>query len=131
MFVNSDMHYLDQYTYIQPMYFALKMFTQQPDMLLEEDAVPHDLESFRLRRGAAVHSVVQVRNLFTQEQKVSLRLVMRFIDEALGVTERQLCDFLADGKYGSPPTPELWEKMQHCQLTNLLSEACFTDIDDT
>ena len=111
MFVNSDMHYLDQYTYIQPMYFALKTFTQ-PDMLLEEDAVPHDLESFRLRKRAAVDSVVQVRNLLTQEQKVSLRPVMRCLaEELVGVTERQLCDFLADGKYGSPPTPELWEKM--------------------
>ena len=48
MLVNSDMHYLDQYTYMQPMYFALKELTQQPDMLLEEEAVPHDLESFCL-----------------------------------------------------------------------------------
>ena len=101
-------------------------------MLLEEDAVPHDVESFRLRKGAAVDSVVQVRNLLTQEQKVSLRPVMRCLaEELVGVTERQLCDFLADGKYGSPPTPELWEKTQHCQLTNLLREACFADLDYT
>ena len=132
MFVKSDIHYLDQYTYIQPMYFALKKLTQQPDMLLEEDAVPHDVESFRLRKGAAVDSVVQVRILLTQEQKVSLRPVMRCLaEELVGVTERQLCDFLADGKYGSPPTPELREKMQHCQLTNLLGEACFADLDYT
>ena len=101
-------------------------------MLLEEDAVPHDIESFCLRKGAAVDSVVQVSNLLTQEQKVSLRPVMRCLaEELVGVTERQLCDFLADGKCGSPPTPEFREKMQHCQLTNLLREACFADLDCT
>ena len=43
----------------------------------------------------------------------------------------ELSDFLADGKYGSSPTDELRDKMQHCQLTNLLGEACFADLDYT
>ena len=100
MFVKSDMHYLDQYTCTQPKYFALKELTQQPDMLLEEDAIPHDLESFRLRKGTAVDSVVQVRNLLTQEQKVSLRPMIRCLaEELVDVTERQLSNFLADGNW--------------------------------
>ena len=45
--------------------------------------------------------------------------------------ERQLADFLPGGKYGSAPTEEDRQRMAHCQLTNLVDEVCFADLDYT
>ena len=52
-------------------------------------------------------------------------LAKHFVD----VMDRQLTDFLPFGKYGSAPMDESRQRMQHCQLTNLLGEACFADLD--
>ena len=43
--------------------------------------------------------------------------------------ERQLADFLPDGKYGADPSPELQEQMKHCKLTNLLGKYVFGDVE--
>ena len=50
-------------------------------------------------------------------------------EEFVLVIERQLSDFLPDGKYGMPPSDEDRQRMSHCQLTNLVGEACFADLD--
>ena len=48
--INSDIHYLDQYLFIQPLYFFLKEMIEHPDILLgETDSVPAEIENFRLR----------------------------------------------------------------------------------
>ena len=45
------------------------------------------------------------------------------------VVERQLDDFLPDGKYGQHASSELRESMAHCKVTNVLSEYEFGDLD--
>ena len=47
-------------------------------------------------------------------------------EEFVLVVKCQLSDFLPDGKYGMPPSGQ---RMSHCQLTNLVGEACFVDMD--
>lgn len=55
--------------------------------------------------------------------------VCTLMKEFEAVTKRQLADFLPGGPYAEPATPEQWEAMKHCQLNNLLGEACLGDLD--
>ena len=45
------------------------------------------------------------------------------------VTERQLADFLPNGRYHNVEDPDLWEKLEHSHITNLVAEECFADLD--
>ena len=49
--------------------------------------------------------------------------------ELLAVTQRQLADFLVDGKFGHAPTKEDKAILSHCPLTNLIGENAFGDMD--
>ena len=133
--INSDIHYLDQYSYIQPPYFFLKEMIEHPDLLLgDTDSVPAEIESFRLRspRTPTTDKVLQFRQVALATDKDLLLHVMKVLAKHfVDVMDCQLADFLPFGKYGSAPTDELRQRMQHCQLTNLLGEACFADLDDS
>ena len=132
IFVRSDIHYLDQRTFIQPMHAVLQEMRQHPDMLLQECDIPEELQTVRLRNQVVVDSVLHARDNLMEDDKVLLQQVMKALAaNFLIVTERQLVDFLPDGKYGQEPTPEKREEMAHCQLTNLVGEACFADLDFT
>ncbi|KAL8606488.1 hypothetical protein ACOMHN_037719 [Nucella lapillus] len=63
----SDIHYLDQYTFIQPMYFILKEMKQHPDIPLDEEAIPYEVESHHLRHEPAVDAVLQASRNFVTE----------------------------------------------------------------
>ena len=133
--INSDIHYLDQYSYIQPPYFFLKEMIEHPDLLIgNTDSVPAEIESFRLRSPwtHTTDKVLQFREVALATDKDLLLHVMKVLAKHfVDVMDCQLADFLPFGKYGSAPTDELRQRMQHCQLTNLLGEACFTDLDDS
>ena len=124
--INSDIHYLDQYSYIQPLYFFLKEMIEHPDLLLgDTDSVPAEIESFRLRspRTPTTDKVLQFRQVALATDKDLLLHVMKVLAKHfVDVMDRQLADFLPFGKYGSAPTDELRQRMQHCQLTNLLGK---------
>ena len=124
--INSDIHYLDQYSYIQPLYFFLKEMIEHPDLLLgDTDSVPAEIESFRLRspRTPTTDKVLQFRQVALATDKDLLLHVMKVLAKHfVDVMDHQLADFLPFGKYGSAPTDELRQRMQHCQLTNLLGK---------
>lgn len=130
IFVRSDVHYLDQRTFIQPMHIFLKDMCQHPEMLLQVEEVPHELESFRMRNLLSVDTVLLMRNTISPDDRCLLGKVMKSLaQEFVQVIERQLSDFLPDGKYGMPPSDQDRQRMAHCQLTNLIGEACFADMD--
>ena len=126
--VNSNIHYLDQFQFIQPMHSYLKELVQHPDLFMTD--VPYDLEVVRLQNSPVVDSVLHALASVEGSQKPLLLAVFKAVAEHfVQVVERQLADFLLDGKYGLPPSEEARQRMQHCQLTNLLGEACFADLD--
>ena len=131
--INSDIHYLDQYSFIQPLYFFLKEMIEHPDLLLADtDSVPAEIESFRLRspRTPTTDKVLQFRQVaLATDQDLLLHVMKVLAKHFVDVMDRQLADFLPFGKYGSAPMDESRQRMQHCQLTNLLGETCFADLD--
>lgn len=65
-----------------------------------------------------------------EESKVRVVSIMqRMCVNMLTVTERQLVDFLPGGRYHNVQDPELWDKMRHSKLTNLVGEEAFGDLD--
>jgi aubergine-like protein len=56
-------------------------------------------------------------------------ILQRLFQGFIAVTDRQLTDFLPEGKYHNIQDPERRQKMQHTQLTNLIGEACLGDLD--
>ncbi|KAK7489332.1 hypothetical protein BaRGS_00019440 [Batillaria attramentaria] len=126
--INSDMHYLDQFKFIQPMHDHMKEMVRHPELLLKD--VPDDLAAFRLQDH---HSpTISATMCFAQnaaDRPLLLGALSLLAEHFVMVIERQLADFLPDGKYGREPTPEDRDRMKHCQLTNLLGEACFADMD--
>ena len=130
IFVRSDMHYLDQHRFIQPMHSLLKEMCQHPEMLIQEEELPHEFDRFRVQNVLAVGAVLQFRKNISHDDRCLLVKVMKTLaEEFVLVIEHQLSDFLPDGKYGMPPSDKDRQRMSHCQLTNLLGEACFADLD--
>ena len=67
-----------------------------------------------------------------QEQIQLLEMVVKGLaGKFVIVLDQQLAVFLLDRKYGSPPTKVNQQHMAHCQLTNLVGEACFVELDCT
>lgn len=56
-------------------------------------------------------------------------ILQKLCGKFLQVTERQLTDFLPGGRYHNVQDLSTKERMAHCQLTNLIGEACFGDLD--
>ena len=131
--INSDIHYLDQYQFIQPLYVFVQQVEQQPEILLGDvDAISHNIESHRLRppQSPAAESVLGFRDTAKAIDVHLLLHVIKGLARHFRETfDRQLVDFLPDGKYGSAPDDQARKRMEHCQLTNLLGEACFADLD--
>ena len=70
------------------------------------------------------------RSLYAEPvDDVTLNAFKGLISGFRTVLERQLADFLPDGKYGADPSPELQEQMKHCKLTNLLGKYVFGDVE--
>ena len=132
IFVRSEIHYLDQYTFIQPMHEILKGMSEHPEMILQEGSIPDELNAFCIRNEPAAEAVCQAREELPQDHRHLLEMAIKGLAGEFVITlERQLADFLPGGKYGSAPTEEDRQRMAHCQLTNLVDEACFADQDYT
>ena len=132
IFVRSEIHYLDQYTFIQPMHEILKGMSEHPEMILQEGSIPDELKAFRIRNEPAAEAVCQAQEELPQDHRHLLEMVIKGLAREFVIAlERQLAGFLPGGKYGSAPTEEDRQRMAHCHLTNLVGEACFADLDYT
>ena len=54
--------------------------------------------------------------------------MLSILEEFAAVTRRQLSDFLPDGAYSAPATPEERQEMAHSKLNNVFGEACLGDL---
>ena len=122
--LQSDVNYADLHVYIQKMHKCFQQWSVDSSELLTLSCkgifdnfyvVNHVHES--LCSSGQTH------------QTVTLNLLKEFMKGFVTVTERQLNDFLPNGKYGQEASSELRESMAHCKVTNLLSEYEFGDLD--
>ena len=65
-----------------------------------------------------------------EETKQKVIIVIQKLSSDFNVVlNRQLSDFVPGGHYHAVTDPELRQKLAHSQITNLLGEACFGDLD--
>ena len=120
--LRGGVQYLDQYKYIQEMLRKFRLWANDASLLLSKDE-QGIFEEFGVPKDDIFAKLFD--NVDLQCKSVLENMMHSFIE----VTERQLVDFLTDGKYGKEPSDELREKMKHSKLTNLLSENEFGDLD--
>ena len=66
----------------------------------------------------------------SEETKQKVIIVIQKLSSDFNVVlNRQLADFVPGGHYHAVTDPELQQKLAHSQITNLLGEACFGDLD--
>ena len=122
--LQSNVHYLDQYKYIQAMLKKFQDWCQDGSELLKEGVC--------LFPEFAVKQDVVFGSLY-KEQESNSDLTKSVLEKIMGgfveVTKRQLNDFLEGGIYGSEPDDELRDKLKHCKVTNLVSEYEFGNLD--
>ena len=80
--------------------------------------------------GAPLNNRFHTLLQFDEDSRPKVQQAISAICQAfVEVTERQLCDFLPDGRYHAVQDPAVLAKMEHSHITNLLGEACFGDLD--
>ena len=66
----------------------------------------------------------------SEETKQKVIIVIQKLSSDFNVVlNQQLADFVPGGRYHAVTDPELRQKLAHSQITNLLGEACFGDLD--
>ena len=147
--LNSDVQYVDQYAFIQEMLGHFQDWSDDSTGLLSADgpaifsvnvpALDSENKNMRKKYDAVakfttdhLQKNVVYQSLFEEDlpgeavTKVALQKIMKSF---IICTERQLSDFLPDGKYGNEPTPEMRDLLKHCKVTNLVAENAFGDLD--
>lgn len=80
--------------------------------------------------GAPLNNRFHTLLHFDEDSRPKVQQAISAICQAfVEVTERQLCDFLPDGRYHAVQDPAVLAKMEYSHITNLLGEACFGDLD--
>lgn len=121
--LQGEVQYLDQYKYIQEMLKKFQLWADDASSLLSKDK-----EGIFEEFGVPKDEIFA--KLFADEIDLQCKGILEnMMHSFIEVTERQLADFLPDGKYGNEPDSDLREKLKHSKLTNLLSENEFGDLD--
>ena len=123
--LSSDVKYVDQHVYIQQMLKKFNEWSNDAAPLLEITC--HGVfDEFQIEHDEVWKSLYAEQGLDKRLTKLKLeKLVCAFVL----CTERQLVDFLPGGKFGETCSSEQRAAMQHCKLTNLVSENEFGDLD--
>ncbi|XP_066297065.1 uncharacterized protein [Branchiostoma lanceolatum] len=123
MIQSPKVHILDMYQYIQILYQHLEGLVEDASTLLEADtcALFPDFPPQESPVFASLYDSVE--DALTQEM---LEVVCA---SSLFVTEKQLGDFLEQGKYGKQATEVEKQQTKHARKSNLIGESDFGDFD--
>ncbi|XP_070213309.1 uncharacterized protein [Littorina saxatilis] len=124
--LGSRVHYLDFHMSVERMHAALRDWQQDASPLLRPDcqAVFPGIE-FR-------HNADILTSLLDMDdtKKEGVKCVLKKVCAGMVVvTERQLADFLHNGRYHNVQDQDLRHKLSHSHITNLVAEECFADLD--
>jgi hypothetical protein len=112
------------------MHDKLKEWSEDASDLMQPDSVL--FEDFRIPDNPTIGSLYTTQSAPTQSHpELDIKSILKKLASGfLVVVKRQLEHFLPEGRYHNiPEDSPLRTKMKHCQLTNLLGEACFGDLD--
>ncbi|KAL3881058.1 hypothetical protein ACJMK2_033254 [Sinanodonta woodiana] len=126
--LQSSIKYADVHVYIHKMTTGLRQLKEDPSDILDKNFTGIFNGKFR-QDSPTTDSVYSYFQSLKAESIVILKSALQDLFKSyLQVTERQLCDFLENGKY-----TELGRStdmsISHSPLTNLLGERCFGDLD--
>lgn len=101
-------------------------WTQDASPAFDADCVPLFPDIHFRHDGNILQSLLAVGD----EKKAAVTILLQKMCAGLvEVTERQLADFLPQGRYYDVQDMELRAKLQHSHITNLVSEENFADLD--
>lgn len=124
----GQIHYLDLYKYIQPIYARLLLWKETPSQLLdpEEESL---FAAFPSHKTSLLYrSAFEVPPQKKEDLAVSLGFIL---DGLLQTIDNQLPDFLPGGKYATKPTAEERDRIEEAQVTNMCCERFFGDLDSS
>ena len=127
LLVQSQVKYLHFHKYVQEMHHNLVNWSTDATPLLSGRNIS-SIPQFALN----VEDDCVFQSLCCQSDQVNTFLkesLQKLCAGIVIVIERQLVDFLPNGKYSEVADEALEQKMAHCKLTNLIGEACFGDLD--
>ena len=125
--LKGNVKYVDQHLYIQQMLKNFREWSNDATPLLQETCYGV-FDQFRIEHDE-VRSSLYVEQGVTVDAPLTKLTLEKLMSSFVLCTERQLNDFLPGGKFGETCSSEQRAAMQHCKLTNLVSENEFGDLD--
>ena len=123
---SGEVQYLELYKPIQAMYNHVRQWLENTDKLLDP-AEPPVFQAFPANTDAVYESVFTVaENLDIGLLKKSACALLQGIKKCC---EKQLADFLPEGKYGTQPSQEDLKNTANSHTTNLSCERHFGSLD--
>ncbi|KAK2147620.1 hypothetical protein LSH36_544g05064 [Paralvinella palmiformis] len=125
--LGQKIHYLDFYKYVEKLHCLLSEFAHDSSPAFLPDFVPLHNEHFNIPDKDILLYLLDL----SEEQRTEVKVILQELCIGLViVTERQLADFLPEGRYHRVPgNNPLRGKMKHSHLTNLIGEQMFGDLD--
>ena len=112
------MHYLDFYIHVERLHQLLEEWQEDAAPALQENCPPtFPAVDFQPDRNI----LLSLLAIADEKKRTVKSLLEKACRALLSVTERQLSDFLPGGRYHSVHDPELRQKLNHSQTTNLIS----------
>ena len=122
--LGSRTHYLDFYKHVVQMKDQLDQWSQNGSTIFSAELPP--LFGQQMQDCASFRAAIQVAET-TKQQIISI--YQSLCGELITVVDLQLSNFLPQGRYHAVTDPAMRQKLAHSQITNLLGEACFGDLD--
>ena len=123
--LQGNVEYVDVHKYVQKMYGCFQQWSVDSSCLLENHT--NMFPDFPVQKDLVYTSLLTDQG--EALNKITITVLQEIFEGFVCVTERQLSDFLPNGKYSEEPSEELHESMKHCKITNLISEYEFGDLD--
>ncbi|KAK6169717.1 hypothetical protein SNE40_020712 [Patella caerulea] len=120
--VNSEEHYLDLYKFFQPLHRKLKLWETDSSELLETDMQPVFSKYPHNKNDCLLLDIGK----HSENMKPEVSIICGCLSE---IMEKQLEDFLFNGKYSQEASEMLKQETKHCKLTNIPAENLFGDLD--
>ena len=123
--LGSEIHYLDFSSHVVKMHAFLLQWAEDPS-----DAFIQDFEPLFGLRFLPNPEIFRALLDTSQEMMMKVKGILKAVCRGcVETTERQLADFLPEGKYHGVQDPEVRRRLQHSKLTNMVGEQSFGDLD--
>ena len=123
--LGQGLHYLHFFAYVEELYSFFRKWSDDPNDAFSADF--HPLFGFNFMLSLDIfNSLLNIG----EENKVTVKDVLKNISRGcIEVMEHLLTDFLPGGRYHNLDDAVLRKKMAHSEMTNLVGEQCFGDLD--